>query len=110
MPYRETWGEPELYLEHEGVKVYHMYKNNQWESGPMTYWFTLDPYADSTPEVFNVRSLPAWKKVAKPLLDTLCTVKSDPDMKKAMARFREQEPDLIRQVIILSIEGGVLCP
>jgi len=59
MPYQ--WIDPELFLEHNGVAVYHCYEDD----GPVSYyWYTTDPSDDnrvwSKPESsqFDVRTLP----------------------------------------------------
>jgi hypothetical protein len=59
MPYQ--WIDPELFLEHNGVAVYHCYEDD----GPVSYyWYTTDPSDDnrvwSKPETaqFDVRTLP----------------------------------------------------
>jgi hypothetical protein len=39
MPYR--WVDPEFALEHKGVKVYHVYKDDDIRD-PLVYWFTTD--------------------------------------------------------------------
>ncbi len=52
------WTEPETFFVHRGVSVYHIYKDDDWESGVRTYWFTLDPTAgDNSDEEFDVRAL-----------------------------------------------------
>jgi hypothetical protein len=52
------WVEPEVFLEHEGVTVYHAYKHGGLGSR-LRYWFNTDP--DETDVFdFDVRSLPDW--------------------------------------------------
>ncbi len=46
MPYMKVWQEPELVLEHAGVKVYATYKNEDDEER-MTRSFTTDPREES---------------------------------------------------------------
>ena len=43
MPYQTQWVDPELYLRHQEVSVYHTYDDNDIDQGANTYWFTLDP-------------------------------------------------------------------
>jgi len=45
MPYR--WVEPELFIEHNGVKVYHVYKSGN-ENDQMSYLFTTDMSCDDS--------------------------------------------------------------
>jgi hypothetical protein len=45
--------EPDVFLEHNGVTVYHTYKDDWYENGPLTYWFTLDESGDD----FDIRDL-----------------------------------------------------
>jgi hypothetical protein len=58
MPYK--WVEPELYLEHKGVKVYHTYKSGN-ENDMMSYIFTTDMSCDDSEDdsefQFDVRDL-----------------------------------------------------
>jgi hypothetical protein len=59
MPYK--WVEPQLYLEHKGVKVYRTYCEDLFEQ-PNHYWFTTDVTEDDLQaEIyeFDVRTLPA---------------------------------------------------
>lgn len=43
MPTISTYVAPEIVLTHNGVTIYHTYKNDEIEQGPSDYWFTLDP-------------------------------------------------------------------
>ena len=49
MPYQTIWVEPDLFLEHNGVKVYHSYKNDDFED-PLFYWFCVYPSGDTSYE------------------------------------------------------------
>lgn len=55
MPYKSVYVEPEVFLVHKGVTVYHCYKNGDFEF-PFTYWFSLEKADDG--KMFNVRELP----------------------------------------------------
>ena len=42
MPYKPIWVEPEVFLEHNGVTVYHTYRDDDIDQGANWYWFRLD--------------------------------------------------------------------
>lgn len=63
MPWRTDWVDPEVFLRHKGVTVYHSYKDNT-ASQPLRYWYTTNPeYSEtsfsgkSDPYEFDVRML-----------------------------------------------------
>ena len=45
-----------MFMRHNGVGVYHTYKNDEIENGANTYWFVTDPYA-TIDDAFDVREL-----------------------------------------------------
>jgi hypothetical protein len=61
MPYRTEWESPAVMVEHSGVTVFRVYKNNDVEQ-PRHYWFTLDELetSDESDAAFDVRELPNW--------------------------------------------------
>ena len=71
MPYTQEWVDPEVMVEHKGVKVYRTYKENEFEN-PNTFWFTLDCDVDSyddDPHEFDVRELQTDLKLPDPGYD-----------------------------------------
>lgn len=67
MPYSSQWVDPELFLSHRGIKVYHTYKDDDMEQGSRTYWFTLDPLegeGTGGEALFDVRDLPGFVDAA----------------------------------------------
>lgn len=61
MPY--GWMDPEVFMEHDGVPVYHTYKNDDIEN-QREYWFTLDcSYSEGCGQDFDVRDLPNPRRV-----------------------------------------------
>lgn len=55
MPIRtDDWTEAEVALEHGGVTVFHVYKNDRLEA-KLAYWFALSPERKADP--FDVREL-----------------------------------------------------
>ncbi len=56
MPYVETWVEPEQFLSHNGVTVYHCYKDEDPDY-MRSHWYTTDVREREEYE-FDVRKLP----------------------------------------------------
>ena len=54
MPYIQETAEREACLVHNGVTVYHAYKDG-WLDSPLIYWFALSPDVDA--DEFDVREL-----------------------------------------------------
>lgn len=58
MPYKEIRVAPALFLQHQGVKIYHTYPEDQVAAGPSTYHYTTDRLHDGDELVkFDVRDL-----------------------------------------------------
>ena len=57
MPYKQEWVPADMFTRHNGVGIYHTYKNDEIENGANTYWFVTDPYA-TIDDAFDVRDLP----------------------------------------------------
>jgi hypothetical protein len=59
MPYRTEWVDPELFLEHNDVCVYHAYNDGDADN-QLTYWFAVTEDGDSSndPQEFDVRDIP----------------------------------------------------
>jgi len=56
MPYR--WVPASVFLEHRGVTVYHVYKDDDVEQGARQYWFGVREDCSDSDDAFDVRSLP----------------------------------------------------
>jgi hypothetical protein len=54
MPYQTMIVEAEPYLEHNGVIIYHVYKNDDIDDTIRTYCFVTDPYHGEN-EDFDIR-------------------------------------------------------
>lgn len=70
MPTKTETVEAELFMEHQGVKVYHTYIDDDMDQGENKYDFTLHElgvtqYGDDG-VVFDVRQLPTWKAPVQP--------------------------------------------
>lgn len=56
MPYRQEYVPAEVFLEYKGVKIYHVYKNNDVDCLARIYWF--DDQEDSDDDGgFDIRAL-----------------------------------------------------
>jgi hypothetical protein len=63
MPYITTWVEPEVFMVHKGIKVYHVYMNDEIEQGSSRYWYTTNAEQRDDAEdsfEFDVRRLGTW--------------------------------------------------
>lgn len=58
MPY--AWVEPGLYLEHQGVSVYHVYRNDFMDAGAYEYQYTVD-IQERCEGQFDIRDLAAYR-------------------------------------------------
>lgn len=109
MPTDSSWIEPEVFLRHRGVIVYHTYKDDDVSRGRLDYHFTLHVRCGSggvcacpdNPDVpaprehecvmfFDARDLPAWV-----------------DPGDAPPAFERRAA---RRAIIAAIEAGLLTP
>lgn len=54
MPY--VWVEPETFLEHNGVTIYHVYRNDNIND-VRCYWYTVDITENTA---FDIRDLPEY--------------------------------------------------
>lgn len=115
MPMQTAWIDPELLLEHQGVRVFRTYKDDDYDQGTKRYWFTLNPQCgvlDSLCEdelcrhVFDVRELSTWQAPAQP---PYCTGPNDtPENRTVWDRYWELEAAAIRAAITAAVERGEL--
>ena len=55
MPTSSSWVDPEVFLTHNGVTVYHAYRDDDVDQGALWYHFTLDCNSDDNS--FDIRNL-----------------------------------------------------
>lgn len=66
MPY--GWVKPDIALEHKGVKVYYIYRNDDIDDVARTYWFGYsDQCDDSGRDSFDVRDFDCFDPFISPL-------------------------------------------
>ncbi len=63
MPYVFEFRPAKLFMEHKGVEIYHVYKDDDIDQGPRIHWFAVhddgqDDNAHGTDGDFDVRCLP----------------------------------------------------
>ena len=78
----------EEFMRHNGVIIYHAYKDDEVQRGPLTYWFVTDDFQGQD-DAFDVRDLPAWKETIN-------------------QHYGLADIDTIKAVLTASIEMGVL--
>lgn len=56
------WIDPEQFLRHHGIAVYHVYRHDDYDEGPREYWYTTDLYGGDCddPCSFDVRELSSY--------------------------------------------------
>ncbi len=91
MPYQQTEVPSEMFMRHNGVGIYHTYKNDYIEDVKRTYWFVTDPYQDEG-DSFDVRELPQWD------VNVVPSPWTDP----------EAFDNGIKAVLIAAIDAGIL--
>lgn len=115
MPYQTLWVEPERFLEHRGVVVFHTYKHDDLDEGARRFEFTVntecsgcDSRCDEAEcrHVFDVTTLSTWRAPAHP---PYCTGANDtPENRAAWERFDQIEAEAIRAAVLTAIEQGEL--
>jgi hypothetical protein len=119
MPYKTEWVEPEVRVEHNGIKVYCTYEDDELEQGASDYWFTTAfdcrEHGNCCPgchHLFDVRELATWRWKPLPLAGH-----DDPlSPNFGMVRSPEPEPEMfttegdnaIEEAIKAAIDSGEL--
>jgi len=111
MPYNSEWEPNELFLEHNAVRIFYVYKHDE-SNEVRTYSFgtasdTSDEYDDTN---FYVRSLPNWvPPIHLPLEQpALVTPKEKISYMDAVLDSVKQDQEYIRTIIIAAIDAGHL--
>jgi hypothetical protein len=111
MPTQTVWADPELFLEHGGVQVFHTYQDDNMNQGRRRYWLTVNTQcgvADSLCEdqpcrhVFDVRQLSTWRPLKEPPHDS--GPQDTPENRALWTRYWEQEANIIQTAVITAID------
>lgn len=92
MPYKNEWVRPEVFLTHNDIKIFHIYKHDNSEDTIRYYSYGYhEECSDDGDYSFDVRDLPNWNKDEEP-------------------PYREYEEweSYIKTVIIQAIELGYI--
>jgi hypothetical protein len=109
MPFKTIWEDPELFLEHNGIRVFHTYKDDDINQGRRCYWLTVSPdcgvvsgMCDQQPcrHVFDARDLSTWRQPSR-------TQEAAGDTTDT---YSEAETQAIKTAVITAIEKGELTP
>jgi len=118
VPHSTEWVEPALFLMHQEVAVYHMYKDGDTAQGPRAYAFTLNDLCGEDEcvcegqkvckNVFEVHDLATWQ--APPHPPYLIGEDNTPENQKAWEKHQKDrvECKAIETAIKLAIEQGIL--
>jgi hypothetical protein len=94
MPFQ--WVDPELLMEHQGIKIYHVYKDDDVEL-PLEFWYEAEMEDDDIVE-FDVRDLPSVEGIAASYWWS---------SERGMRREISNGEDVHRQIIKMAIEAAV---
>jgi hypothetical protein len=111
MSYRIEWYPNELFFEHNGVRIFHTYKNDDVVTRTYHFGTANDTSDDEEDTNFDVRELPNWKEPEKPPY-----ILADTDPKNAVAiriawtKYYDDkiEEKAIHNAIIAAIDAGYL--
>jgi hypothetical protein len=115
MPYSSEFIFNQLFLEHNGVRIFHTYRDNELGI-PQQYEFgtAADTSNRKDDTLFNVEKLPTWVEPVHPPKMGSWNDSPEERLAKELARdqYREEkvEEKAIRVAIIAAIDGGHLQP
>jgi len=116
MPYVTQWVEADLFLEHQGVRVWHTYSEQEYDS-PNHYWFTADEDNTNEESHFDVRELPTYAAPPHPPfifysknLDEMGPgfAPDSPELSEAWMKWHAAEETFIPDAIRSAIEQNLL--
>lgn len=104
MPWKNESEPAELFLSHEGVDIYHAYKNDQIDEGARENLFVTDEW-EGEDEAFDVRELSTWVEPVHPPYNPKI-----PEERQAWEDFHSSNivEKAIKQAIIEAIDLGLL--
>ena len=115
MPYKTIWVEPEVFLEHNGVTVYHTYRDDDFDQGADWHWFTLQEDGGEDKGAFDIRDVDPLgllrnhlPQVGGPGWDSATPQERDA-IREAWDKWRESGFDEARRAVLRNaIDKGLL--
>lgn len=111
MPYETVWAEPGLFFTHNGVNVFHTYKDDDIEQGENRHHYTLNATSDE--DHFDVRDFDTLGllKQHPPYIDTRGPAEEQAERRALWdAWFETGEPAALKAVIAAALDDGRLVP
>ncbi len=107
MPYESVWRDPEVLVDHQGVKVYFVYRDDDFDQGEAHYLYLTDPRG-SYDEASDVRDLSTWREPPHPPYVT--GVDNTPENQAAWEKYHEDrvEEQAIEAAIRDAIDQGLI--
>jgi len=109
MPTTTEWCPPKLFMTHNGVNVFHTYKDDDTGQGAQRHEFTLDAYSDD--HSFDVRDLdvPARQMLNQHPRLMQGELRNDLGLKAEWdAWHKEGEPQAVKAILREALDAGLL--
>jgi hypothetical protein len=104
MPYVTEWVENELFIEHQDIRIYHVYKDDDLSAGARTYLFTTDPNGFEGGEAsFDIRDIISQLKKNQ---------RTPKSVTKHISRIEEgtAEPNDYEGLFVEAVSQGLISP
>lgn len=106
-PFHTDYVDPDVFLTHKGVTVFHVYKDDDYDNGAREYWFSTSPRAEEgQPGEFDVREL----STAVPDPPYPKGVDYDPKPGSPWEKFYRERKQRQREAIRAAIDTGEIKP
>lgn len=106
MPTKTVWVNPKLFVMHKRVRVYHTYKDDDFDQGESDFYFTLTNKDDEPEHHFDVRKLSTYVAPQQP--PYLTGADNTPKNRRAWDRFWPTRVKGIKTAVIEAIEAGII--
>lgn len=111
MPYKTQYVAPKLFMEHNGVKVYHTYKNDDIDDRVYRYDYTLS--ADNCENNFDIRDLEVSETELLKNKPKFMSLDDSAELRKVLQTAWDnwnniEEPKAIKCIIKSAIDKGLI--
>ena len=108
MPYKNV--PAELFFEHEGIKLYNTYLDNDIDNEKLLFLYVTDPY-DEVEDAIDIRLLPIWDDVSCPPLPVGYSISRSEEHyanDDLWEIWLDIDTDLIKEVLIIAIDKQLI--